>query len=476
MKNSRYFGFKTQGLKIQFIGVLLSIFALYIAFVVYKSNTKGIYQYIYFLPILFAFTNLIFIDIYKRITIVSSIIILMEFIRYVLTPLILMEDNYPIGLYTFRYDKSSMLTSIFIMIFEILVIFYSLYRCRRYSDIVKTDDELVNSIVCYKNFSTFRISSYVILIITLIIFLSFPSLKNIYSFLLSDNIATLTDSTAAAVISLPSGVGWFGSVLGDTSRYILLEYIMFYFFKKDCSMQKNKNIIIPVILIIINMMFVSSSMIISLLSSIVLLLQMYILFPRFRKLFITFSVSLGVIIIFIIIMSYLKNALTYHSLSQMIQDYTNGFYNIYQSQCAYRFYSLGFTDKYTMLFLGDGIANISPFDVLFNTIDSSDIFNYYLYGMKFNGGAVLPFVSQWSYYFTPLIGPLFSAIPIIYAKKMEYRWRNGEGNLLISGMLALIFALTPFMYNTSTLIHIVTMIILPLWLASKCNEVFTLNK
>ena len=476
MKNDRDFNFKTEGLKIKSIGILLSLFALYVAFVVYKSNTKGIYQYIWLLPIVFAIINFIFIDIYKRVTIVSCIVIGMEFIRYVLTPVILMIDDYPIGLYTYIYDKNNMITSTFIMVYEILIIYYCLYYCRKFSDIVKTDDELIESIVCTKNFSSLRISSYCILIFTLIIYMIFPSLKNIYSFLLSGNLDSLTDSTSIAIMTLPSGIGWLGSVLGDISRYILLGYILFYFFKKDCYLQRTKNVIIPVILIIMNMMFVSSSMIISLLSSIVLLLQIYILFPRFRKFFILVGVLFGIVVIFVVIMSYLQNALTYHSLSQMIQDYTNGFYNIYQAQCAYKSYHLDLLNKYIMLFLGDGIANISPINILFNTLNSSDIFNYYLYGMKFNGGAVLPYVSHWTYYFTAFVGPLFSALPIIYAKKMEYRWRNGEGNLLISGMLALIFALTPFMYNIPTLIHIITMTILPLWVASKCNAIFILKK
>ena len=108
-------------------------------------------------------------------------------------------------------------------------------------------------------------------------------------------------------------------------------------------------------------------------------------------------------------------------------------------------------------------------------VNSSDIFNHYLYGKRFNGGAVLPYVSQWVYYFSPVLGPILSAIPIVWAKKVEKKWRNGEGNILVMGMLALVLALTPFMYNFPTLIHILSMSIFPLWLAAKANSIFILK-
>ena len=57
-------------------------------------------------------------------------------------------------------------------------------------------------------------------------------------------------------------------------------------------------------------------------------------------------------------------------------------------------------------------------------------------------------------------------------KKIEKKWRNGDGNILVLGMLSLVLALTPFMYNTPTFIHIITMSIIPLWVAAKANKIF----
>lgn len=467
--SNRYSVFRTKGLRVKTIGVGLSIIALIIACMIIDSKTIEIYRYIYILPLLFAIINFLFLDIYNKLTIVTTIVIIMEFIRYVLTPAILLKEKYPRGLYTYVFNSSTMINTLLIMTIELVVIYFVLYKYRGYSDVSVNDDLLVNKMMSTKNYSILRVSSYAIILFTVILYGAFPAIRNSYSFIFSGELDSLTDNTLVAMKSIPSGVGWLGSICVEITRYILLEYILLRFFKNDCKKHKNRYVIISIVIIIANILIVSSSMVISLLASIVLLFQIYIFYPRYRKKFMILGIAVGGTGVIIIIYSYLQNVLMYHSLSQMIQDYTNGYYNIYQAQCAYDKCGLSIIEKIEMLFLGDGIANISPINIFFNVINSSDIFNNYLYGMKFNGGAVLPFCSQWTYYFTSIIGPFFSAVPIIYAKKIEKKWKNGDGNIVVLGMSSLVLALTPFMYNTPTLIHIVTMSIIPLWIASEMN-------
>lgn len=467
--SNRYSVFRTKGLRVKTIGVGLSIIALIIACMIIDSKTIEIYRYIYILPLLFAIINFLFLDIYNKLTIVTTIVIIMEFIRYVLTPAILLKEKYPRGLYTYVFNSSTMINTLLIMTIELVVIYFVLYKYRGYSDVSVNDDLLVNKMMSTKNYSILRVSSYAIILFTVILYGAFPAIRNSYSFIFSGELDSLTDNTLVAMKSIPSGVGWLASICGEITRYILLEYILLRFFKNDCKKHKNRYVIISIVIIIANILIVSSSMVISLLGSIVLLFQIYIFYPRYRKKFMILGIAVGGTGVIIIIYSYLQNVLMYHSLSQMIQDYTNGYYNIYQAQCAYDKCGLSIIEKIEMLFLGDGIANISPINIFFNVINSSDIFNNYLYGMKFNGGAVLPFCSQWTYYFTSIIGPFFSAVPIIYAKKIEKKWKNGDGNIVVLGMSSFVLALTPFMYNTPTLIHIVTMSIIPLWIASEMN-------
>ena len=89
--SNRYSVFRTKGLRVKTIGVGLSIMALIVAYMVIESKTTGIYKYIFVLPILFAIINLFFLDIYNKLTITTIIVIVMEFIRYVLTPVVLMN-------------------------------------------------------------------------------------------------------------------------------------------------------------------------------------------------------------------------------------------------------------------------------------------------------------------------------------------------------------------------------------------------
>lgn len=475
MKNRKYLMFETSGLKIKRVGLLLSVIAIIVTFFVSFSERYGIYEYVYILPFTFAVINTIFLIIYNRASIVTIIVIFMEFIRYVFTPLILMIERYPKGIYTISLDREKMIYTVFIMVIELIVIYYTLYKYRNCSEIKIKSDEFIKRVNNKMNYSILRPFSIVIILLTLTLFIIFPGVRSIYSLIGAGELDSLTSNTALAMESLPRGIGWLGNVLGEVTRYIVLEYLLIRLFKKNCKKPKMRYFYISMILISVNVLFITSSMIISLTGSMVLFVQIYYLYPRGRKLLIGLGCSIGSVLGIIFILKYLENALTYHSFSQMIQDYTNGFYSIYQALCAYENYNLNFVDKYIMLFLGDGIANISPLNVFFNVINSSDIYNHYLYGMKFNGGAVLPYVSQWVYYFTPIFGPIFSIFPIMIAKKIEMKWINGQGNMLVMGMFAIILALTPFMYNFPTLIHITTLTILPLWVASKANEVFIIK-
>lgn len=463
---------KTSGLRLKSIGASLSLAAVCIAIFVFDSKPTGMYLYMPVLPLVFAVVNILFLQIYNNITIVTIIVVLMEFIRYVVTPLIVMIEGYPKGLYTYSFSSDIMANTIIIMVMEILAIYYALYTCRNFSDIRIDDKLFIDKILQKKNYASIKITSVLIIAFTVILFLIFPGVKSIYSFIFSNDMDTLVYRTSSALDSLPRGVGWLANAFGEATRYIVIQYIIIKMFRKSCVRPKNRYFYLSAIIIVLNMMVGTSSMVISLTASIVLLFQLYILYPKERKLFLVVGITIGSIASIALVFTYLQNVLTYQSLSQMIQDYTNGYYNIYQAQFAYEVRGLNLFEKLEMLFFGDGIANISPINIFFDTENSSDIFNYYLYGTEFNGGAVLPYVSQWVYYFSPVIGPFFSTIPIYLSKRMEMKWRNGEGNILVMGMLTLVFALTPFMYNFPTFIHILTMNIIPLWIASKANEKF----
>lgn len=466
---------KTSGLQVKAVGMLLSLVSVVISFIVSNSSPSDMYLYMPLLPIVFAIVNTVFLRIYNKTTIVTIIVVLMEFVRYVITPLVVMIEEYPKSLYSYSFNKEIRFNTFIIMVMEIIAIYYVLYACCDFSD-MKIDDNLYfDRVLQKKNYSSIGFTTILIMVFTAILFFVFPSVKSIYGFIFSDGIDSLVSSTAMALDSLPRGVGWLANVFGETTRVILVEYIIVNMYRRFRINPQRGFFLFSVVIVVLNMLVVTSSVVICLVPSIVLLLQLYFLYPKERRLFLVGGVVVGSIACIVFISIYLQNVLTYQSISQMIQDYTNGYYNIYQAQFAYGACDLSPSEKLRMLFIGDGIANISPLNVLFDTVNSSDIFNHYLYGKPFNGGAVVPYISQWVYYFSPVVGSLFSAIPIYFSKKMEKKWRNGEGNFLVVGMLTLVLALTPFMYNCPTFIHILTLNIMPFWFASKANEKFILR-
>ena len=159
--------------------------------------------------------------------------------------------------------------------------------------------------------------------------------------------------------------------------------------------------------------------------SLVFAYQIFKLYPKFRKKLLIFGSFIGIMFIFVVVIFYWKNSLSRHTFSHMIQSYTNGFYSIYQSRNVYIDSKIDVISKIGMFLWGDGLSNlivISRFAT--SSTNTSDLYNFYLYGKNFNGGMVVPLVSQAAYYFSILIGPLFSFGCIYLMKKLEYFSKN----------------------------------------------------
>lgn len=467
---ARRLNLQTKGLETKWIGVILSVLAFVVWICILNSKPTGIYLYIEYLPLAYALINLLFILAYENVTIVSAIILAFEFLRFVVSPFIVMMEEYPRGLYTLYIDRGTMIVSEFIMIYEMIVIYMCLIKTRKYSSITVDSDYMRNHLNKKEYYSKMGVATLFVIAITVALFAAFPVLLSLYSFIFSGGLDLVTDTTASAMDQLPSGMGWLATTFALIAQFALLQYFVFRFYRKYTATNKIGYFYLSAIIILFNLMITSSSVVINMIISLSLLMELYFLYPTQRKKFVFFGATIGVVGVIVLVSSYLENVLTYQTVSQMIQDYTNGYYSVYQCACAYKAADLSWIDRIGMFFVGDGIANISPVDVFFDATNSSDIFNFYLYGTEFNGGAVVPFVSQSAYYLSPVIGPLLTAIPVYMARKTEYRWRNGRGNVLLLGFLSLLYALLPFMYNAPTFIHIITMILIPLWVGSKINR------
>ena len=446
------------------IAFLIATVALIVGIFSINDTSMGIYIYFPYVTIFFGVVTLFFFRVYKRMTWVSMITIVFMILRYVVTLITLHQEGYPKGIYNITVDNSRSLITALLMIYEIIMIYSALYiGQKKYNDTI-TMDEYKKKLFGKKNFAQLNVLIVLMIIITVIIFMMYPSLFNNYSFIINGNLENLTDIIIESQAGLPSGLRWIGYTLGEATRYIVLEYLLLKLYKKysEKGFIYSRYWWLSIALSILNAVITSQRMMIGIFMSLTFFYQIYQLYPSKRRLFVLLGGVIGILSVSIITLTYWMNALSYQSFSQMIQGYTNGFYNVYQATAAYDNTSINLFEKTKMFFIGDGLGNVNVVSMFINGINSSDIYNFYIYGTSFNGGAVMPLVSQMSYYFTTFLGPIFSFISILWAKKLENRSLISNGNVMIGQFCAFVFAATPFMYNYSTVIHILTIVALPL--------------
>lgn len=331
------------------------------------------------------------------------------------------------------------------------------------------DRYFIKKLLSKNNFYRLNYIVIFIIILTFLFFAIWPPLFKNYSLIFNSSLDSLTSEIVSSQSGLPSGMRWLGYTLGEITRNVLIEFLILKSYKKQLISRKSKFFFISIFIVLLNGMFTTSRIMIGLFTTVVFLQQIYYLYPNKRKLLLRTGAALGTIMIILIALLYLGNTLSYQSNSQVIQGYTNGYYNVYQSMCVYQNASQTLFDKIEMFLIGDGFGNINLISMFVNGINSSDLYNNYIYGYTFNGGAVVPYISQLSYYFSIILAPLFSFSIILCANKYEIKWKKAEGNILINGLLSILLAATPFMYNWSTLIHILTIVVLPIWLIYKLN-------
>lgn len=454
------------------MAILIAIIALVVGLSSLNDSSMGIYRYFPYVTISFGVITLFFFHVYREMTWVSMLTIVFMVLRYIVSLIILRHDHYPLGIYHIVVDNTKSLTTALIMFYEILMIYSALYVGKKTYKNSITIDKYKENLLGKKNFSRLNVLIVFMILITIIIFMVYPSLFNNYSFIVNTNLENLTDKIVESQSGLPSGMRWIGYTLGEITRYVVLEYLLLKLYKR----YSNKGAIysrywwLSISLASINAIITNQRMMLGIFMSLTFFYQIYQLYPSKRKFFAVFGAIIAIIGATIITLTYWSNALTYQSSSQMIQGYTNGFYNIYQASAAYENASMRLFEKIEMFFIGDGLGNINILSMFINGTNSSDIYNYYIYGRIFNGGAVMPLVSQMSFYFSGIFGPIFSFICILWAKKLENRSLTSNGNIMIMQFCAFVFSATPFMYNYSTLIHILTIVALPLLICSYINS------
>lgn len=455
--------------------LLVFIVVLSFSSFVLTFSAQGIYSGLWSLPLFFCIFSVLFSNIYNQITLSHIVVIIMMILRYVISPLLLYVEKYPqFDKKYFVYDSDVVFLSLFIMILEMLIIFIELSVNDRKRKKINNEQEFI-----INNNSTFaRINpaSFMLIIITVTLFLIFPSLTSTYKFVFSKNLdAYLSDSTVEN-LKLPFGVNWLGYVLGEVTRFVIIEWLLVKLYLKHVKTGGKIYWIISILIISINAMFTTDRIALGLMLSLVFYSMVYRLYPDYRKKLNLFIIICGFVSILTIVYSYLGFSINTGGLAHTIECYVGGYREVYQSISAYNSVNLSVIDRIEMFFVGDGISKVVILSSFLRpSLNSSDIYNYYLNQTSFNSGRVVPMISQSAYYFSIVLSPIVSYICMRLMNKFESKASYDSSNMSINLYASLIFAVAPFMYSFSVLIHVFTNVILPLWAVSKINTYFVLK-
>lgn len=466
---NKYNVYDLQGNQYYLLGVFLSIIAISIVFWGWEYDEKGIYTYIFILPLTYSVLNILFIKVYKDITLSKAIVLAFMFIRYVLTILILQIEKYPQGVYVIRISEEVSLETALVMAYEMLIIYCALLFINEpYSNL--STETYVKKVNNRRNFSRLNILVICLIGFTILIHIIYPSLLTSYNFIINSELDSLTQTSQISQENLPSGMRWIGFMCGTMARYVLLEWFILLCFKRYITTQKTRYWYYSILVNCANMLITNSMQMVGIIFSLVMFYQIYRLYPEKRKILFRVFGVVGVVLFLCVMFTYWGNSLEYHSFSQMIQGYTNGFYNVYQSEFAYNTLNQNIFEKIEMFVVGDSLGNINIINRWIHSINSTQCYNNYIYGIdSAGGGAIVPLIAQMTYYLGKIIGPWVSFIFIYLMKKYQVRSSNAQGNILINSFLSVLFAIAPFIYNYSIVLHVLTVVIIPLWGISWLN-------
>ena len=461
----------SKSVNIYFLCILFVIISVFVSLNAFNNRPEtGIYKFVYFMPLFFAVFSILFFKVYTNITVVSGMILAFMFIRYTVSVLMLTMDGFPKGIYAITYNEEYVTEALYLMIYEMLILFIGLLIISKKKQPLITEEIYANRLLTKTNFSKLNLLIVFLIIITFGMFLVWPALFKNYSFIINSSLDSMTSDLIRSQSGMPSGMRWIGYTCGEAVRNILVEFIVLWCYKRYVVNGKSRYWYLSLLSVCVNALITTSRLMVGLFTAIVFIEQIYYLYPKKRKVLINVGAILGSILVIAVALTYLSNAMVYQARSQLIQGYTNGYYNVYQSLCAYSNASQTFFDKVEMFFLGDGLGNVNVLSMFINGTNSSDLYNNYIYGFSFNGGAVVPLISQSSYYLSPILAPIVSFLCVLGAKKYEIKWKRAEGNILVNGIMSITLAAIPFMYNWSTLIHILTIVIIPIWFCYKINS------
>lgn len=458
-----------------FISWFISCISIVVSiFIGFSQEEKGIYEYLFFLPLLYGLLNIFFFKLYDRKSIFKYVILLLLFVRYVVVPSLIFIEGFPKDLYYLSYSSETIIKSIFLICYEMMCIFAVIWFFERKRNCIVTYKSKYNFMNA-TNFGKLNIFTIIIITFTIALYLKFPALFRNYYFIFNDSIQETTITFNEQLkSSVPNGLRWVGYTFGEITRYILISRILALLCEKYKYKPLNRYLYLAIIVIVLNAIITTSRQMINLIITFVFFIQIIEMFPRKKKFLISISTISLFILSLVLIIYYFKSSLSYHTLSSIIGSYTNGFYDVYQSLRSFDLSHIGVFERMELFILGDSLGFVNIFNTLLyrmGQINSTLIYNYYLYGSGISGGKIVPMISQGYLYFGIFFSPVFTVTSVVLMYKFEERVIKAKGSFLCNMIMAILLAIAPIMYNYSIILLISTTIIFPFYLVSLINTI-----
>ncbi len=456
-----------------FIGSSISLIALLVSFFIFfSSEDKGIYKYIYYVPMCYAVLNLIFNMIYARISIFKFLLLALMFMRYIVGPFFIFYEKFPENLYFQIFSEDTIVKATFLMCYEMACIFFVVWLLEKKR---KNEKKKNYNLLLNRNFSTLNPILLLIIFVTMGIFIVYPGLFRYYYLIFDNSIQeTVITSTQEIQNSVPGGIRWIGFSLGELTRYIVIAALISFFYKRYTINQSKFYIIVTILIIVLNAMVTTSRQMAGIIMSIVFYIQILMMFPKERIRIIAISVISMLIFGIVLILTYFKESISYHTVTSILESYTNGFYEIYQSLQAFELTRIDLFEKYQMFLIGDTLGYVNVISSFISNTggnNTSLIFNHYLYGSGLSGGHIVPMVSQGYLYFGIIFSTTFSILTLVLMYYFEKQIELAKGNYICFMFSGILFAIATVMYNYSIVIVLMTTVVLPIYIASILNSV-----
>ncbi len=465
----------SKNIYISFTVYLLSIVSMILAVVIkFTPEERGIYEYIYIIPFLYGTCNLIFIQIYKRVSLFKYLYLGLLFIRYFINPLLLYVEGFPDNLYYLSFSYQTIVKQAFVMNYEMFIMFFIVWIIERKITIDKLSHKKIEyDFYDNKNFGKLNFLVCIIVIFTIGLFCAYPDLLKNYRFIFDSNPQTTIYLNREIIqTSVPSGLRWLGYTLGETVRYVIVQRILLHIFRQSKNNPRNVHIAASLFIVFVNSLVATSRNMVGIIMSLIFFTQIVKIYPKSKRL-LKKLMLLSFVLVIIFIGYYFKLTMSYKSFANILESYTGSTYEVYQSLRAFEMVDYKLFERLYTLIIGDtlGFINIiSTFISKLGIINSTAIYNSYLYGNGPIGGHIVPMVSQASFYFGMIFSPLFSVISILLMYKMEKRINKARSNYIVDMFLGIVFSVAPIMYNYSIILVLLSTVALPVYIMSILNR------